>query len=170
MRFASPISSPSSTRTSTFRRRQAAELEAHVEEFLRNKQPGQVDSPEVQTIKGMIRRGEARAAGAKLRRARRAAALHGHAVLRNGPREEEAAGRRRHRDGRRPAAEDSAAPDLRGRRSVRSARHAPRVPERRAHGLPALREGRLVSPTAKCGCIAARGTSGGRTKSKWPCR
>jgi glucosamine-6-phosphate deaminase len=40
----------------------AAELEAHVEEFLRNKQPGQVDSPEVQTIKGMIRRGEARAA------------------------------------------------------------------------------------------------------------
>ena len=42
--------------------KQAAELEAHVEEFLRNKKPGQVDSPEVQTIKGMIRRGEARAA------------------------------------------------------------------------------------------------------------
>ena len=41
----------------------AAELEAHVEEFLRNKKPGQVDSPEVQKIKGMIRRGEARAAG-----------------------------------------------------------------------------------------------------------
>ncbi len=41
----------------------AAELEAHVEEFLKHKQPGQVDSPEVQTIKGMIRRGEARAAG-----------------------------------------------------------------------------------------------------------
>ncbi|HVT28821.1 MAG TPA: glucosamine-6-phosphate deaminase [Lacipirellulaceae bacterium] len=41
----------------------AAELEAHVEEFLRNKKPGQVDSAEVQTIKGMIRRGEARAAG-----------------------------------------------------------------------------------------------------------
>jgi glucosamine-6-phosphate deaminase len=40
----------------------AAQLEAHVEEFLRNKQPGQVDSPDVQTIKGMIRRGEARAA------------------------------------------------------------------------------------------------------------
>ena len=44
------------------RRSGPAELEAHVEEFLRNKQPGQVDSPEVQTIKGMIRRGEARAA------------------------------------------------------------------------------------------------------------
>ena len=33
------------------------------EEFLRHKKPGQVDSPEVQTIKGLIRRGEARAAG-----------------------------------------------------------------------------------------------------------
>jgi glucosamine-6-phosphate deaminase len=41
----------------------AAELEAHVEQMLRNKKPGQVDSSEVQTIKGMIRRGEARAAG-----------------------------------------------------------------------------------------------------------
>ena len=30
-----------------------------------------------------------------------------------------------------------AAPDLRGRRSVRSARHASRLPERGAHGLPA---------------------------------
>jgi glucosamine-6-phosphate deaminase len=38
------------------------QLEAHIEEFLKNKQPGQVDSPEVQRIKGMIRRGEARAA------------------------------------------------------------------------------------------------------------
>jgi glucosamine-6-phosphate deaminase len=40
-----------------------AQLEAHVEEFLRNKKPGQVDSPEVQMIKTMVRRGEARAAG-----------------------------------------------------------------------------------------------------------
>jgi len=38
------------------------QLEAHIEEFLKNKQAGQVDSPEVQQIKGMIRRGEARAA------------------------------------------------------------------------------------------------------------
>ena len=38
------------------------ELESHIEEFLKNKKPGQVDSPEVQTIKGMIRRVEARAA------------------------------------------------------------------------------------------------------------
>ena len=38
------------------------ELEAHIEEFLKNKQPGQVDSNEVQSIKGLIRRGEARAA------------------------------------------------------------------------------------------------------------
>ncbi|MCS6967087.1 MAG: glucosamine-6-phosphate deaminase [Cytophagales bacterium] len=33
-----------------------------VAEFIRNKQPGQVDIPEVQMIKGMIRRGEAKAA------------------------------------------------------------------------------------------------------------
>jgi glucosamine-6-phosphate deaminase len=39
------------------------ELEAHVEEFLRHKLPGQVDSPNVQMIKTLIRRSEARAAG-----------------------------------------------------------------------------------------------------------
>jgi len=42
---------------------QAAKLERHIEEFLRNKKPGQIDSPEVQQIKRLIRRGEARAAG-----------------------------------------------------------------------------------------------------------
>ena len=41
----------------------AAKLEEHIEEFLQRKQPGQADSPEVQQIKGLIRRGEARAAG-----------------------------------------------------------------------------------------------------------
>ena len=35
-------------------------LEKHVDEFLRNKRSGQVDSNEVQRIKGLIRRGEAR--------------------------------------------------------------------------------------------------------------
>jgi glucosamine-6-phosphate deaminase len=39
-----------------------AELEQHVEQFLKNKQAGQVDSDMVQTIKTLIRRGEARAA------------------------------------------------------------------------------------------------------------
>jgi glucosamine-6-phosphate deaminase len=43
--------------------KRAAELEAHVEEFLTNKKPGQVDSAEVKLIKSMVRRGEARAAG-----------------------------------------------------------------------------------------------------------
>jgi glucosamine-6-phosphate deaminase len=43
--------------------RESGGIEAHIEEFLRNKKPGQVDSPEVQRIKGLIRRGEARAAG-----------------------------------------------------------------------------------------------------------
>lgn len=36
------------------------DLENHVDEFLRNKRSGQVDSDEVQRIKGLIRRGEAR--------------------------------------------------------------------------------------------------------------
>ena len=39
---------------------QLDELESHVDEFLRNKKSGQVDSPTVQTIKGLIRRSEAR--------------------------------------------------------------------------------------------------------------
>ena len=43
--------------------RKTAGVESHIEEFLKNKQPGQVDSPEVQQLKGLIRRGEARAAG-----------------------------------------------------------------------------------------------------------
>ncbi len=42
--------------------RKTAKLEKHIEEFLKKKQPGQVDSEEVQQIKGLIRRGEARAA------------------------------------------------------------------------------------------------------------
>ncbi|QEG32779.1 glucosamine-6-phosphate deaminase [Bythopirellula goksoeyrii] len=37
-------------------------LEKHVEQFLKHKVAGQVDSAEVQSIKGLIRRGEARAA------------------------------------------------------------------------------------------------------------
>jgi len=40
----------------------SAELEAHIEEFLKNKKPGQVDSEEIQKLKALIRRGEARAA------------------------------------------------------------------------------------------------------------
>ncbi len=42
--------------------KKTAELEAHVEQFLRQKKAGQVDSKDVQKIKGLIRRGEARAA------------------------------------------------------------------------------------------------------------
>jgi glucosamine-6-phosphate deaminase len=38
-------------------------LEEQAEEFVKNKRPGQLDSPMLQQIKGLIRRGEARAAG-----------------------------------------------------------------------------------------------------------
>jgi glucosamine-6-phosphate deaminase len=41
----------------------AAKLEGQIEEFVNHKQPGQLDSPMLQQIKGLIRRGEARAAG-----------------------------------------------------------------------------------------------------------
>ncbi len=41
---------------------QTARIETHIEEFLKRKKPGQVDSPEVQQIKTLIRRGEARSA------------------------------------------------------------------------------------------------------------
>lgn len=42
---------------------EAARVEKHIEDFLRGKKPGQVDSLEVQQMKTLIRRGEARAAG-----------------------------------------------------------------------------------------------------------
>lgn len=38
------------------------ELLSEIQRFLKNKAPGQVDSPEIQQIKGLIRRGEAKAA------------------------------------------------------------------------------------------------------------
>ncbi|MGA2031278.1 MAG: glucosamine-6-phosphate deaminase [Thermoguttaceae bacterium] len=41
---------------------QSDQVERHIEEFLKHKQPGQVDSREVQQIKTLIRRGESRAA------------------------------------------------------------------------------------------------------------
>ncbi len=41
---------------------QTTQLEQHIEEYLHNKEPGQVDSPQIQKLKGLIRRGEARAA------------------------------------------------------------------------------------------------------------
>ena len=44
-------------------REQSEKIERHIEQFLKNKQPGQVDSAEVRKIKAEIRRGEARAAG-----------------------------------------------------------------------------------------------------------
>lgn len=39
------------------------ELEEHIEQFLKKKKPGQIDSPGVQMIKKLVRRSEARAAG-----------------------------------------------------------------------------------------------------------
>ncbi len=43
--------------------KQTEQTEKHIEQFLRHKKPGQIDSPEVQRIKTLIRYGEARAAG-----------------------------------------------------------------------------------------------------------
>ena len=51
------------TRAFNFAVPDVQQLEEHVEQFLKNKTPGQVDSDEIQRIKALIRRGEARAAG-----------------------------------------------------------------------------------------------------------
>lgn len=48
-------------RLSGIRDDQATQIDRYIEEFLKNKKPGQVDSPEVQQIKTLIRRGESRA-------------------------------------------------------------------------------------------------------------
>ncbi|MBI1370689.1 MAG: glucosamine-6-phosphate deaminase [Planctomycetes bacterium] len=42
-------------------KQQTVEIEKHIEQFLKNREPGQTDSPQIQKIKGMIRRGEAKA-------------------------------------------------------------------------------------------------------------
>ena len=49
-------------RAFSFDPQRTLELEQHIEEFLKNKKAGQVDSGEVQNIKALIRRGEARTA------------------------------------------------------------------------------------------------------------
>ena len=113
---------------------QAETIEQHIESFIGGKKPGEVDSPELQQIKGLIRRTEARAA-AKFSGVQPAEhPLPGHAVLRDRPRPQEAARRAGHPDHRRPAGEGEAAPDLRRRRPVRPARHAPRLPCRHLPG------------------------------------
>lgn len=43
--------------------RKAQSLFSEITKYLKNKEPGQVDSPEIKEIKGLIRRGEAKAAG-----------------------------------------------------------------------------------------------------------
>lgn len=43
-------------------KQRTTDIENHIEQFLKNKRPGQVDSEQVQKLKGLIRRGEARAA------------------------------------------------------------------------------------------------------------
>ena len=43
--------------------KQTAAIEDHISQFLKNKKPGQIDSPEIRQLKALIRRGEAKAAG-----------------------------------------------------------------------------------------------------------
>ncbi len=113
-------------------------LETHVDEFLRNKRSGQVDSDTVQRIKALIRRSEAREGCAMLRRPGGTSALPGFAVLSDRTRQKTPTrrGGYPHHDGL--AAQDSAPPDLRRRRSVRSPRHPPHLPECDFAGLRAL--------------------------------
>ena len=128
-----------------------------------NKKPGQVDSPEVQQIKGLIRRGEARAAAASA--ALPVENLHflDMPFYETGAVRKKPLGEEDIRLTARTAGEDQPAPDLRGRRSVRSARHAPRLPVGDVQGdRPSERPG-LVRGTAKSGSTAAPGRNGSRT-------
>ena len=103
--------------------------------FVRRKQPGEVDSPELQKIKGLIRRTEARAAARFSRRE------GGTTSTSSTCRSTRPAGCARSRSARRTseivdgsAGGGEAAPDLRRRRPVRPARHAPRLPGRDLRG------------------------------------
>ena len=148
----------------------AAELEAHVEEFLSNKQPGQVDSAEVQAIKGMIRRGEARAAG------RYCGMPDERLHFLDMPFYE--TGRVR----KKPLGEEDIAMSVELLRKIQPHQIYAAGDLSDPHGThrvclnavltacDALQEGRLVCRTATSGSIAARGRNGGRTRSKWPCR
>ena len=71
-------------------------------------------------------------------------------------------------DGR-SAGKNSAASDLRGRRSLGSARHASRLPSAVLQACQRVQY-ELGLAAARSGSIAGRGRSGSRTKSRWPCR
>ncbi len=59
----------------------AQRMEDGIESFIATKQPGQVDAPELQRVKGLIRRSEATSGGALLGGARREHPFHGPAIL-----------------------------------------------------------------------------------------
>ncbi len=128
-------------------------------------------SAEVQQIKGLIRRGEARAAG----RDCGVPVEHLHFMdlpfYETGTRPQKAARRRRHQAHGRTAGKDQAAPDLRRRRSVRPARHAPRLPRRDLRSRSSdLKDQAWCQGHAKSGSTAAPGRNGSRRKSRWPSR
>ena len=145
-------------------------LDRQVEEFVRNKKPGQFDSPMLLEIKGMIRRGEARAAarecGVPVERLHfMDLPFYETGTVRKKPLGEE--------DVRLTVEllrKSQAAPDLRRRRSVRSARHASRLPRGRHCGLASRSRPPTGFAPARSGFIAAPGRNGSPSESKWPSR
>ena len=149
---------------------QVERIEQQIEEFLRNKKPGQVDSPEVQQIKGLIRRGEARAASRDCGVPDENIHFLDMPFYETGTVRKKPLGEDDIRHRRRAARTGEAAPDLRRRRPLRPARHAPRLPRgdlpRRSSGSST----RTGSSTAKSGSTAAPGRSGSPKRSRWPSR
>ena len=136
-----------------------------------NKKPGEVDSPELQQIKGLIRRTEARA-GARYSGVKPEnihfldMPFYETGRVRKKPLE-----RAGHPDHRGSAGEGSAAPGICRRRScpTRTARIASAW-RRSSRRCDRLQGPRLDAPTARSGSIAAPGRNGACTKSKWPSR
>ena len=136
-------------------------LADRVYEFLEHKQPGDVDIPEVQDIKRIIRESEA-VSGIEMIGLNRDARAFPQSALLPDRQGEEGPDRPRGREDRARAARGVPARDrLRGGRPLRSARHAPDVQGGDRQG--AGREHCAARP--RCGSTAARGRSGPITEA-----
>ena len=133
-----------------------------------HKAAGQSDTPEVLAIKTLIRWSEAKAGGIRGRLQGREPALS------RSCRSTAPARSPRSRSPRKTCGSSASlierlepGADLRGRRLVRSARHAPRL---RRGDLSGLGDDRAVGRGPRCCSIAERGRNGRRTRSRSRCR
>ena len=145
-------------------------LEDHVEEYLKKKQAGQIDSKEIQQIKGLIRRGEARAGARCCGVPNEKLHFLDMPFYETGGVKKKPLGpddikilvdlMREVRPHQIYAAGDLSDPHGTHRTCLKAIIEAcDRMPQRR-----------LVSKKAKSGCTAVPGRNGPCIRSKWPCR